>query len=37
MHFDRSQLPRPIQINALTSREWTMDSDWKHFSFEVTR
>ena len=37
MHFDRSQLPRPIQINALTSREWTMDSDWKHFSFEVDR
>jgi hypothetical protein len=37
MYFDRSQLPRPIQINALTTREWTMDSDWKHFSFEVTR
>jgi hypothetical protein len=37
MHFDSSQLPKPILINALTGHEWTMESDWKRFSFEVTR
>ena len=37
MHFDSSQLPKPILINALTTREWSMESDWKRFSFEVTR
>ncbi len=37
MHFDSTQLPKPILINALTGREWTMESDWKRFSFEVTR
>ena len=37
MHFDSTQLPKPILINALTGREWSMESDWKRFSFEVTR
>lgn len=25
-----SQLPRPFQINALSSRNWQLDSGWKH-------
>jgi hypothetical protein len=37
MHFDTSQLPKPFQLNAFTSREWVLESDWKRFSFEVTR
>jgi hypothetical protein len=37
MRFDSSQLPKPVLLTALTSREWTMESDWKRFSFELTR
>jgi hypothetical protein len=37
MRFDSSQLPKPILLTTLTSREWSMESDWKRFSFEVTR
>jgi hypothetical protein len=37
MHFDTSQLPKPFQLNAFTSREWILESDWKRFSFEVTQ
>lgn len=37
MHFDTSQLPKPFQLNAFTSREWVLESDWKRFSFEVTQ
>ncbi|MGA2548606.1 MAG: DUF4390 domain-containing protein [Burkholderiaceae bacterium] len=37
MHFDTSQLPKPFQLNAFTSREWVLESDWKRFTFEVTR
>ena len=28
MRLDTSQLPRPFQVNALTSRDWTLSSDW---------
>ena len=27
-----SQLPKPFQINAITDRDWTLDSDWKRFT-----
>jgi hypothetical protein len=37
MRFDTSELPKPFQLNTLTSHEWSMESDWKRFSFEVTR
>ena len=37
MRFDTSQLPKPFQLNALTSRDWTLESDWKRFSIEVSR
>lgn len=33
MRLDVAQLPKPFQINALTSREWTLESDWKKFVF----
>ena len=31
--LDVSQLPKPFQINVLSSRDWGLTSDWKHFSF----
>ena len=33
MRLDPTQLPRPFQLSALTSREWTLESEWKRFSF----
>lgn len=30
--LDTSQLPKPFQINLLTSKEWTLNSDWYRFS-----
>ena len=33
MRLDVAQLPKAFQINALTSREWTLESDWKKFPF----
>ena len=29
MRLDVTQLPKPFQVNALTSREWTLASDWR--------
>lgn len=29
MKLDVSQLPKPFQVNAITSREWTLASDWR--------
>lgn len=34
MRLDTTQLPKPFQINAMTNRDWTLDSDWKRFSYE---
>ena len=34
MRLDTTQLPKPFQINAITNRDWTLDSDWKRFPFE---
>jgi hypothetical protein len=28
MRLDTSQLPKPLQVNALASKDWTLDSDW---------
>ncbi len=33
MRLDLALLPKPFQVNALTSREWHLDSDWKRFSW----
>lgn len=34
MRLDTAQLPKPFQINALTNRDWTLESDWQRFRFE---
>lgn len=34
MHLDTSQLPRPLQVSALTSRELRLESPWKQFIFQ---
>jgi hypothetical protein len=28
LRLDTSMLPKPFQVNALTDRDWTMNSDW---------
>lgn len=33
LHLDVSRLPKPFQIETFTSREWTVDSGWRKFSF----
>lgn len=35
LQLSTSKLPKPFQINALTSRKWNLDSGWK--SLSVTR
>ena len=35
MRLDPSQLPKPFQINAITSREWTLESESKRFAFDA--
>ena len=29
MRLDTSQLPKPFQVNAIASREWTLASEWQ--------
>jgi len=31
MRLDVTQLPKPFQVNALTSRDWTLSSDWRRW------
>jgi hypothetical protein len=33
LSLDTSQLPKPLQISALGSRDWQMSSDWQRWSF----
>jgi hypothetical protein len=33
LRLDTNQLPKPFQVNALASREWTLASDWHRWSF----
>ncbi|MDE2117357.1 MAG: DUF4390 domain-containing protein [Betaproteobacteria bacterium] len=28
MHLDVTQLPKPLQVSALTNNDWNLDSDW---------
>ena len=28
LHLDVTQLPKPLQVNALTGNDWNLDSDW---------
>jgi hypothetical protein len=33
MRLDVTQLPKPFQVNALTSREWNLASEWRRWPF----
>ena len=33
LRLDTTQLPKPFQISALTSRDWSLQSDWIRWSF----
>jgi hypothetical protein len=35
MRLDTTQLPKPFQVNALTSKDWNLYSDWKRITFTV--
>lgn len=35
MRLDVSQLPKPFQVNALTSREWNLASEWRRWPFRI--
>ena len=35
MRLDVTQLPKPFQVNALTSRDWNLASEWQHWPFRV--
>lgn len=34
LSLDTSQLPKPLQIDALGSREWNLTSDWYRWTFK---
>jgi len=33
LRLDANQLPKPLQVSALASREWQLASDWHRWSF----
>jgi Domain of unknown function (DUF4390) len=33
LRLDVNQLPKPFQVDALASREWTLQSDWYRWGF----
>ena len=35
MRLDVTQLPKPFQVNALTSREWNLASEWRRWPLRV--
>jgi Domain of unknown function (DUF4390) len=35
MRLDVTQLPKPFQVNAITSREWSLASDWREVPVTV--
>ena len=35
MRLDTALLPKPIQVSALTSSEWNLESPWKRFNFRA--
>ena len=32
LRLDTAQLPKPFQLNAISSRDWTLDSDWHRWT-----
>lgn len=35
MRLDVTQLPKPFQVNALTSRDWNLASEWRHWPLQI--
>ncbi|MGP1676074.1 MAG: DUF4390 domain-containing protein [Burkholderiales bacterium] len=35
MRLDVNQLPKPFQVNALTSREWNLASEWRRWPLQI--
>ena len=35
LRLDVNQLPKPFQVNALASREWSLQSDWYRWGFST--
>lgn len=35
MRLDVTQLPKPFQVSALTSREWNLASEWRRWPFGI--
>jgi len=33
LRLDANQLPKPFQVSALASRDWTLESDWQRWVF----
>jgi hypothetical protein len=33
MRLDLTQMPKTFQVNALSNKEWSLSSDWLHWSF----
>jgi hypothetical protein len=33
MRLDTTQLPKPLQVSAFASREWTLVSEWTRVAF----
>ena len=34
LRLDTSQLPKPLQIDALASSDWRLSSDWYRWTFK---
>lgn len=35
MRLDTGLLPKPLQVSALTNREWNLESPWRRFAFRA--
>ena len=35
MYLDRTLLPKPFQLSALTNSEWQLESPWRRFAFRM--
>lgn len=35
MRLDVSQLPKPLQVNALATKDWDLDSGWHHWTLNT--
>ncbi|KAF1026951.1 MAG: hypothetical protein GAK40_01157 [Burkholderia plantarii] len=35
MQLDTALMPKPFQVDAVNNRDWSLNSDWKRFTFTV--